>query len=182
MMTAEQVLAVTRHLVDAGIAFWLDGGWGVDALLGEQTRGHDDLDVVVRLDAAEQIIRELGAAGFAVDLDERPTRFVMADTAGGRIDFHPVVFDEHGGARQIGAGPNGGDAPYPADGFAGQGSIGGQPVQCLTPQLLVRHHTGYSPKDKDWHNVSRLCERFGVPIPRSYAGFATGPGVAGEKR
>src|SRR5258708_7387144 len=26
---------------------WIDGGWGVDALLGHQTRKHDDLDVAV---------------------------------------------------------------------------------------------------------------------------------------
>lgn len=26
---------------------WLDGGWGVDALLGRQTRPHDDMDIVI---------------------------------------------------------------------------------------------------------------------------------------
>ena len=29
------------------IKIWLDGGWGVDALLEEQTRLHGDLDIVV---------------------------------------------------------------------------------------------------------------------------------------
>lgn len=28
-----------------GVPFWVDGGWGVDALLGEQTRSHRDLDL-----------------------------------------------------------------------------------------------------------------------------------------
>jgi hypothetical protein len=27
---------------------WLDGGWGVDALVGEQTREHEDLNLIVR--------------------------------------------------------------------------------------------------------------------------------------
>jgi len=30
-----------------GIRVWIDGGWGVDALLAEQTRPHEDLDIVI---------------------------------------------------------------------------------------------------------------------------------------
>ena len=29
------------------IEFCLDGGWGVDALIGHQTRPHEDIDVAV---------------------------------------------------------------------------------------------------------------------------------------
>lgn len=31
------------QLTAAGIRVWVDGGWGVDALVGRQTRHHDDL-------------------------------------------------------------------------------------------------------------------------------------------
>jgi lincosamide nucleotidyltransferase A/C/D/E len=31
-----------------GIEIWVDGGWGVDALLGEQTRPHKDLDIAIQ--------------------------------------------------------------------------------------------------------------------------------------
>jgi lincosamide nucleotidyltransferase A/C/D/E len=31
----------------AGIEVWVDGGWGIDQLLGEQTRRHEDFDLVV---------------------------------------------------------------------------------------------------------------------------------------
>jgi lincosamide nucleotidyltransferase A/C/D/E len=31
-----------------GIGVWIDGGWGVDALLGEETRPHQDLDIIVQ--------------------------------------------------------------------------------------------------------------------------------------
>ena len=41
-MGAERVLDVIRHFQATGIPAWLDGGWAVDALLGEQTRNHDD--------------------------------------------------------------------------------------------------------------------------------------------
>jgi lincosamide nucleotidyltransferase A/C/D/E len=42
-------------------------------------------------------------------------------------------------------------------------------VACLTPQLLVLHHQGYEPLDKDRHNVRALCERFDIPLPVAYA-------------
>ena len=171
-MSAADVLEVISRLEAAGISFWLDGGWGVDALLGEQTRPHDDLDVVVRLHEVDAITEALTPMGLEIPLDLRPTRFVLADARNHRIDFHPVVFDADSSARQIGAGSNGGDATYPADGFGGQASVADRSVSCLTPQLLVRHHLGYRPLAKDWHNVRHLCERFGLPIPDSYKRFA----------
>jgi lincosamide nucleotidyltransferase A/C/D/E len=101
-------------------------------------------------------------------LDARPTRFVLADTMDRRIDFHPVIFSETGDAVQKGAGPNGGDARFPAPGFTGRGTVGGHPVASLSPNLLVLFHTGYEPQDKDRHNVRLLCERFEIPLPDAY--------------
>jgi lincosamide nucleotidyltransferase A/C/D/E len=34
----------------AGLVVWLDGGWGVDALLGYRSRPHQDLDLVIARD------------------------------------------------------------------------------------------------------------------------------------
>jgi lincosamide nucleotidyltransferase A/C/D/E len=168
MMTAEDVGQIVAQVESGGFDFWLDGGWGVDALAREQTREHDDLDMVVLLEDTDRLIEVLGAAEFTVTLDARPTRFVMSDGGGRRIDLHPVVFEADGGARQIGAMPGGGDAPYPAWGFAGKGAIGGRAVRCLSPRLLVLHHMGYEPQEKDRHNVRVLCERFGFAPPRGY--------------
>jgi lincosamide nucleotidyltransferase A/C/D/E len=168
MMWAEDVLGVLDALDGAGIRFWLDGGWGVDALLGEQTRDHSDLDGVVALDDSEAAISALSALGYTLDEDHRPTRFVLSASSNRKIDFHPVVFTENGDAVQKGAMPGGGDARYPAAGFAGHGSVAGRSVGCLTPALLVLHHTGYPPQDKDRHNVRLLCERFGIELPPAY--------------
>jgi len=168
MMPPEEVVRVLDILHLASVQSWLDGGWGVDALLGEQTRDHSDLDVVIDLDDSEGAISALSGLGYAVDEDLRPTRFVLSAGANRKIDFHPVVFDETGNALQKGAMPGGGDAPYPARGFAGHGSIADRPVNCLTPALLVLHHTGYAPQDKDRHNVRLLCERFGIELPPAY--------------
>jgi lincosamide nucleotidyltransferase A/C/D/E len=175
MMSAADVLDVTSRLEAAGLPFWLDGGWGVDALVGHQTRPHSDLDIVIRLEQADDLAAALAPAGFTVSLDDRPTRMVVSDSDGRRIDLHPVVFGEDGSARQIGAGPIGGDAPYPADGFAGEGFVAGRQMKCLTPRLLVMHHLGYKPLAKDWHNVRTLCERFEIAIPEPYTMFAEPP-------
>ena len=66
LMTAEDVLDIVTVLERAGVAVWLDGGWAVDALLGCQTRQHDDLDVVVDLGEADALKRELAQRGLAV--------------------------------------------------------------------------------------------------------------------
>ena len=168
MITAADVIRVLDALSKAGITVWLDGGWGVDALLGEETREHADLDMVVSAEHLDRALTSLAALGYEIVEDLRPTRVVLAAGDGRRIDFHPVIFDPDGSARQIGAGPNGGDAVYPAAGFAGNGSIGGHSVACLTPRLLVLHHLGYTPTAKDRHNVRLLCERFGIPLPDAY--------------
>jgi lincosamide nucleotidyltransferase A/C/D/E len=167
-MTGTEVIRIVDCLERASIPIWLDGGWGVDALVGRQTRSHSDLDSVVELDRADEIIAELDSLGFRITLDDRPTRFVLADDTGRHIDFHPIVFDNAGNGTQIGAGANGGDAVYPAAGLLGRGVVGGRDVACLTPELLLRHHTGYRPQDKDRHNVRMLCEGFDLPLPPGY--------------
>lgn len=43
-MRAKDVLTLLSALDGLGVHYWLDGGWGVDCLLGEQTRPHSDLD------------------------------------------------------------------------------------------------------------------------------------------
>jgi lincosamide nucleotidyltransferase A/C/D/E len=51
------------------------------------------------------------------------------------------------------------------------GTVGDRAVKCITPEWLVRFHTGYELDETDWSDVSALCERFGIPIPDEYARF-----------
>ena len=48
-MSAADVVEVLDVLEAADVAVFLDGGWGVDALIGAQ-REHDDLDVHLSLE------------------------------------------------------------------------------------------------------------------------------------
>ena len=63
-MNSQGVLELVHTLQQAGIEVWLDGGWGMDALLGQQTREHADLDVVVALSDVETIKHLLSPSGF----------------------------------------------------------------------------------------------------------------------
>ena len=45
MMREEDAAGLLDALAERGIDVRLDGGWGVDALLGRQTREHNDLDL-----------------------------------------------------------------------------------------------------------------------------------------
>lgn len=168
MMPAESVIELTTLLTAADIPVWLDGGWGVDALIGTQTRSHDDLDVVIALDHAASAQRVLSAKGFQLTEDERPTRFVMRDTADRRIDFHTVTFDTQGGGIQV--LQNGATFRYPPEGFRAEGSVGGVQLHCLTAEVQMLCHCGYAPDDIDRHDVQRLHERFGLPLPPGYGG------------
>jgi lincosamide nucleotidyltransferase A/C/D/E len=47
MMTSPDVVDLYRYLEQSGIRVWLEGGWGVDALLGRQLRSHNDLDIAI---------------------------------------------------------------------------------------------------------------------------------------
>jgi lincosamide nucleotidyltransferase A/C/D/E len=154
---------VLDRLEGAGLVVWLDGGWGVDALLGRQTRPHRDLDLVIaRVDlaAAHQTLAGAGFSHDATAVPGLPARLVLVHADGRQADLHAVVFDQHGsGWQELGAGAWGG---YPAEGLAGIGEIAGRSVRCLTPELQVRHHLGYPMGATDRHDLALLAGRFGV--------------------
>jgi hypothetical protein len=45
--TLQQVLDILARLQAARVRAWIGGGWGIDALVGEQTRPHDDLHLAI---------------------------------------------------------------------------------------------------------------------------------------
>jgi lincosamide nucleotidyltransferase A/C/D/E len=166
-VTAERVLEVLAVLRSAGVGAILDGGWGVDALLGCQTRPHDDLDLVVALADVGHIQHILSGLGFALDEDQLPVRFVLR-RGGERIDFHTVTFDADGAGIQ--PQPSGGTFRYPPEGFV-SGQVRGESIPCVSAAVQVLCHLGYEPTAKDAHDVRRLCEAFGLPVPDVYACF-----------
>ena len=59
------------------VRYWLDGGWGVDCLLGGQTRQHGDLDVVLPRPELDTVRTLLTVRGYTVVRDWRPTTLAL---------------------------------------------------------------------------------------------------------
>ena len=170
-MDVDEVVRLVDLADTAGIEMWIDGGWGVDALLEEQMREHDDLDVVIELANVERLEQSLGRAGYDHVAGDAPKSFILVDALGHQVDVHPVVFDtERGGGVYM--MEDGGEWVYPGDGFSGRGRIGGREVRCLTPEVQVLVHDGYELEDKDYRELFLLHERFGVALPAEYAARA----------
>jgi len=158
-------------LTSAGITVWVDGGRGVDALLGRQTRPHQDLDVALEVKNEPQALGLLAARGFRPKGESyaRPCNYILTDDTGLEIDLHLVELD----ADADGNGDYGGDGgeSYTASALSGEGTIGGRPVRCIAAEELVGFHSGYDLKEKDFQDVSALCEAFGIPLPAEYERF-----------
>ena len=162
-MDASTLLLVVDRLEEAGIDDWIDGGWGVDALLGRQTREHDDLDVVAELRHADRILELLSGLGYEPVAGGAPKSFVLVDRLGRQVDVHPVRFDDEGGG--VFQTDDDRTWTYPANGFSGRGTVDGRPVRCLSPEVQVLVHAGYELTDKDYRELYLLRERFGVDLP-----------------
>lgn len=164
-MTAEDVVEIVQLFEQNNIEVFIDGGWAVDALLGEQTRTHLDLDIAMQHKDVSTIRAELEARGYA-DVprpDTRDCNFVLGDGQGHEIDFHTYTFDA--------AGNNIFGVEYPFDLLTGTGSVNGHPVKCISPEWLVKFHIGYKFDENDYRDVRLLCQRFGIKMPSEYVEF-----------
>jgi hypothetical protein len=84
--------------------FGFAGGWGVDALVGRQTRSHRDLDLALDAGNEAAALRALQRRGYRVETDWRPVRIELVAEGRGWVDVHPVVFDATGHGRQADIG------------------------------------------------------------------------------
>ena len=164
---AADVREILDALDSAGVDSWLDGGWGVDALLGEQTRPHQDVDLVVSVGDVPTMVSVLAGHGFELVEGVPDSNFVLRDGRDREVDVHPVRFDDRGDG--VYRREDGGDWIYPAEGFAGRGTIDGRAVKCLTPDIQMVNHTGgYEPAETDFHDMRLLHERFGTRLLPPY--------------
>jgi lincosamide nucleotidyltransferase A/C/D/E len=161
-MTEADLLQLLNLFEDNDIEIHVDGGWGVDALLGEQTREHEDLDIAVQRKDVTKLRELLEDKGYK-DVPRNDTsdyNFVSGDDQGHLVDVHVYEFNENG--------KNIYGIEYPHDSLAGTGTIGGHPVKCIAAEWVVKFHSGYDLKEKDYHDVKLLCQKFNIPLPEEY--------------
>ncbi len=163
LMTISHVHWFLNLFDELGIKVWIDGGWGVDALLGEQTREHQDLDIIIPWEDSAILTEALFARGFVdIPTDDRTDRnFVMGHQTHGTIDFHVVELTEDGGAvyrpREI-------DWIISESELNAVGYIGEREVRCLSADYQVRSHAGYTLQDTDFADMRALQEKFEVAL------------------
>lgn len=136
----------------------------MDALVGETTRAHADLDLVVLLDQLDMVRTVLAGAGFTeVSRDRLPTALAVADDDGREVDLHPIAGSSGEGGHQL--LPDGERFHYPAP---VTGMIGGHAVRCVDAVTQVLCDLGYQPAEKDRRDMARLHASTGVALPKEY--------------
>jgi len=166
-MGVGEVLGVLDVLDKAGVPCWLVGGWGVDALLGAQTRKHPDLDLAVERRYVEPALEALQGDGFTVRQRESlpnwlPTMIVLRDERRRWIEL--MVVDVPAPSAGEDSRPEAMRFRY-ADDSITTGSLDGHVVRCLAAPVQLLFHSGYRARDTDRHDVRLLTERFGLPTP-----------------
>lgn len=164
-MKARDVTDLYNLLENNGIKVWLDGGWGVDALLGKQTRNHEDVDIVVQEKDLSKIRELLVVQGYK-DVERNDTtdwNFVLGDDKRRLVDIHAFHFDSEGNGLYGNRG-----LTYPASSLTGVGKIAELEVRCISAEQVIKFHSGYKLKEKDFQDVSALCKKFGIDLPEGY--------------
>jgi lincosamide nucleotidyltransferase A/C/D/E len=164
-MTLHDVIEIVQLLDRHHIEFYVDGGWGVDALLGKQTRPHADLDIAIQHKDSPQVRILLKARGYS-DVhraDRSDFNFVLGDDRGHQIDIHTYTFDASGNHMY--------GIPYPLESLTGTGSVDGYAVKCISPEWVVKFHTAYEFDEDDYHDVKAICQHFKIEMPSEYEAF-----------
>jgi len=174
-MRADDVVTLLDAFERDEVDVWVDGGWGIDALLGAQQRRHADLDLALPTRQWGAATDTLEAIGFATIRDDGPYNQVLVDDDGRVVDLHAfddesTVIGDDGVERH---GPKG--LAYVTGGFDGRGIVAGRTVRCMTAEFQMWSHTGYVADADDFHDVERLHRRFGLPIPAGYEAWLDGP-------
>jgi lincosamide nucleotidyltransferase A/C/D/E len=155
-MSSLDVLNLLETLRSRNVEAWLDGGWGVDALLGERTREHEDVDIVLFRSDLGVVLVLLAAQGFAIEGDWLPTAIALHHPDGRAVDLHPVDPTLDGGGDQVLAEGSYHYSP-PVTGM-----IDAREVPCCSVEAQIETHRGYEPDANDRADMAHLAERFGV--------------------
>lgn len=163
-MERQDVLEILDRLDAAGIRWWVHGGWGVDALLGAETRPHDDLDLAVARDDLARLEAALSEFRRVPERDEWPSSIVLADADGRHVDLHPLRLDEDGNGWQ--GQEDGTEYLWSCEDLSGAGRIGGREVRCTSAAFEAKVRTYEGHDDIDHRDHQLLADRFGVEGPK----------------
>ena len=163
MVSVTDVKQILRLAMEAEIKVFLDGGWGVDALIGYETRTHNDIDIFVEKKDYHKFIQIIKDSGFnEIKLEYTTTSHTVWEDENKRIiDLHCFEYTDDDKILYEG------DC-FPSETFSGRGKIEDIEVSCIEPYSQVMFHLGYEFDENDMHDVKLLCETFHIEIPDAY--------------
>lgn len=162
-MRAEDVTGLYKLFEGNRIEVWIDGGWGIDALLEEQTRPHKDLDIAIHHKDKPKLRKLLEERGYKdIERDDTSDWNFVLGNKDREVDVHTFEFDDKGN--------NVYGTAYPKESLTGTGTIDGVTVNCVSPEWVIKFHAEakYEPKEKDIKDVKAICDKFGLKLPENY--------------
>ena len=98
MVTYFDACEILEMLSEASVKVFLDGGWGVDALIGRETRTHNDIDLFVEKKDFSKAISVITWKGYREVVMDYTTdsHTVWKDDNGRIIDLHSFEYVEDG--------------------------------------------------------------------------------------
>lgn len=175
-LPARDALALYEAFTEGGIRCWVMGGWGVDALLGVETRPHHDLDLLVAVEDLPEFVDLLADLGFSQKLiwqgenrwievrgGQLPTAFVQVDDAGREVDVHVVACPKDGAPVALC------EVPWRFDqrSLKAVGRIANTEIQCVSAKAQLQMHSGYDlplEHQRDVERLRRLLDEFGTDV------------------
>ncbi len=163
VMSAARVREIYQLLTGEGVRCWIVGGWGIDALLGRETRKHKDLDVLLVSHEHMRAWQLLHRAGFSLcyrwEENEDvawggpggmtlPTAYVLTDGEGGQVDIH-VLRDDLSPMWIT-------DREFEAGALDASGTIDGLTVACMSAPMQRIAHTGYDLPEEQQRDLQSL--------------------------
>lgn len=158
-MTAAEVVHVVAWLDAGSVVYQVNGGWGIDGLVGRQTRTHQDLDLFIDAAREADLLAWLAFRGYRITQDWRPVRVELSGPRG-RVDVHPMRVDAGGNGVQQGFGH---EVYLHALEDRVIGQIGGCPVVVASAERARELRRGYPPRDVDRHDLAQLDRLENVP-------------------
>ena len=152
---------VVSLLAAASVPVWLSGGWALDFVVGEVTRGHDDIDLLIFTHDRGVAERALASAGYDRLVTSHPDEHRHFRKDGERISLTFVEVDERGDVVTPGRWR---DWPY-AEGALDGPTIAFGGVECtvlsVDAQLETKvnfgaHRSGAPKRPKDLMDITLL--------------------------
>lgn len=156
--TKENLIEVLDLLDSLQIKYWLDGGWGVDVLLGKQNRAHRDIDVDFDGNFTDLLLDTLKDKGYEIITDWHPTRIELYHAELGYIDIHPLIISADGSAKQAGLNDDWYD--FKAEWFV-SAMFEGRRIPCISAVAQKLFHSGYELREVDKIDLKNLAAILG---------------------